>query len=93
MIEYFNSLFASSKSYWNPVISCIDRKIKNEQNEAMLKYIEDQEVKQAIFHMLSDKSSGPDGMSPGFYHKYWQTVGGDVIQMVRAFFATGTLGE
>lgn len=59
----------------------------------MLKCIEDQEVKQEIFHMHSDKSLGPDGMSPGFYHKYWQTVGGVVIRMVRAFFDTSTLGE
>lgn len=79
MIEYFNGLFASSESNWNPITSCIDRKITEEQNESMLKLVEDREVKQAIFHIHYDKSPGPDGMSPGFYHKYWTTVRGDVI--------------
>lgn len=33
--------------------------------------------------------TGPDGMSPGFFYKYWSIVGGDVIQVVRSFFETG----
>lgn len=93
MIDYFYNLFASAESNWQPVIRCIDCKITNEQNEALLKHIEDKKVNQAIFHMHAEKSPGPDGMSPGFYHEYWQTIEEDVVQMVRSFFVTGELGE
>lgn len=93
MLDYFNSLFASTASCCQAVVNCIDSKILNSQNVVLMKSIEYQEVKQAIFHMHSEKSPGPDGMSLGFYHKYWQMVGGDVIQMVKHFFVTGRFEE
>ena len=36
------------------------------------------EIRDALFSMHSDKSSGPDGMNPGFYQSYWDVVGGDI---------------
>ncbi|KAM6557117.1 hypothetical protein CsatB_004136 [Cannabis sativa] len=38
--------------------------------------------------MHPDKSPGPDGMTPGFYQKYWDVVGVDVISQVVDFFET-----
>lgn len=48
-----------------------------------------EEVKRAIFSMYPDKSPGPDGMSPGFFQKYWHIVGDDVCQLVQNFFLLG----
>lgn len=53
--------------------------------------VEVHEVKKAIFSMHSDKSPGPDGMSPGFYQKFWNIGGDDLVKVVRNFFTTGTL--
>lgn len=52
-----------------------------------------QEVKGALFHMHHDKSPGPDGMSPGFYQRYWSIVDTDVTKMVQNFFDTGTFDQ
>lgn len=46
-----------------------------------MKPVEQQEVKNALFHMHPDKSPGPDGMSPGFYQKYWSIVGSDIKKL------------
>ncbi|KAL8092543.1 hypothetical protein AgCh_034709 [Apium graveolens] len=55
----------------------------------LLNDIEKQEVKQALFSMHPDKSPAPDGMSPGFYQKFWHIVGEDVYQSVQHFFQKG----
>uniref|UniRef100_A0A803QS69 Reverse transcriptase domain-containing protein n=1 Tax=Cannabis sativa TaxID=3483 RepID=A0A803QS69_CANSA len=38
--------------------------------------------------MHHDKSPGPDGMNPKFFHKYWHIVGNDVVSSVKDFFRT-----
>lgn len=43
--------------------------------------------------MHPDKSAEPDGMSPGFYQKYWNVVGIDVIKLVTNFFETSVFEE
>lgn len=41
--------------------------------------------------MKPHKSPGPDGVPPIFFHKYWDIVGGDVVQDVQSFFSGGYL--
>lgn len=90
MTEYFSTLFKATNTDWNEVVACVPSRISTAQNRELLADIEPNEVKKALFHMHPDKSPGPDGMSPGFYQKYWSTVGGDVVQIAKDFFAKGT---
>lgn len=55
--------------------------------------MEDEKVKRALFHMHLDKASGPDGMSPGFYQRYWSIVSEDIIRLVKNFFSSGILED
>uniref|UniRef100_A0A803QFT1 Reverse transcriptase domain-containing protein n=1 Tax=Cannabis sativa TaxID=3483 RepID=A0A803QFT1_CANSA len=89
MISYFQNLFTPSITQWDDVVDCIPRTISQLQNEQMLAPIDDKEVQDALFQMHPDKSPGPDGMSPGFYQKFWGIVGKDVVKLVTDFFATG----
>lgn len=93
MVEYFTSLFAATEVDWHSVVNCVYNKVSTSQNDMILQPVDCQEVKQAIFHMHSDKSPGPDGISPGFYHKYWSIVGSDIVQMVTSFFDNGIFDD
>lgn len=71
MEKYFKDLFTATEAEWNEVVNCVPKSITVEQNKNLLKEVDVAEVKRALFHMHPDKSPGPDGMSPGFYHKHW----------------------
>lgn len=54
MKQYFNDLFTASNTNWTEVISCISKRITEDQNRVLLIDIEKQEVKQALFSMHPD---------------------------------------
>lgn len=93
MVSYFTQLFEASDTEWTEVTNCIARTVTDEHNADLLAPVSDIEVKQALFHMHPDKSPGPDGMSPGFYQRYWDIVGYDIVQVVKQFFTDGILSE
>lgn len=89
MINYFSTLFKASEIEWEYVVDCIHTSISTEQNDNLLRAVSKQKVKNALFHMHPDKSPSPDGLSFGFYQKYWSIVGDDVTRLVQRFFETG----
>lgn len=76
MVDYFNELLRTSNVEWEEVVSCIEPKIIDIQTDELLALVENGEVKKALFGIHPDKSSGPDGMSPGFYQRYWSIACG-----------------
>ena len=87
-MEYFQTLFKSTVPDCDPVINCISQSITPDQNRILLTPITEEKVKAATFQMHPDKSPGPDGMTPGFYQKYWDIVGTEVTQVVHSFWST-----
>lgn len=57
----------------------------------MLREIQDLEVKDAMFEIGEDKSSGLDGFTSAFFKSVWETVGPDICATVKEFFANGRL--
>lgn len=90
MVEYFKNLFKATDTQWEDVTNCINSKVLTEQNIKMKLPVLKCEVKQALFYMHPDKSPGPDGMSLGFYQQSWSIIKGDIISLVRQFFAAGS---
>lgn len=86
---YYKKLFTASNVHWDQVVECITQEITTNQNEGLLIPVDAKEVRQAVFQMHSDKSPGPDGFNPGFYQKYSDLVGHDVVQLTQQFFSTG----
>uniref|UniRef100_A0A803PBV4 Reverse transcriptase domain-containing protein n=1 Tax=Cannabis sativa TaxID=3483 RepID=A0A803PBV4_CANSA len=88
---YFESLNTAGSANYNQFVSGIVPSVSPIQNADLLADPTDDEIRSALFHMHPDKSSGPDGMGPGFFQKHWDIVGCDVIQLVRNFFETSVL--
>ena len=91
---YFRSLFASEDvgiqlQVWEE----IPPSVSQEQNEKMLEEVTMEEVKRAVFETNPQKCPGPDGMSAFFYQHFWESVGGDITEMVRRFFRDGVLED
>lgn len=93
MSSYFSNLFSSSGTEWNPLLEGVRHRIDDVQNTSLTSPVETNEVKKALFSMHPDKSPGPDGISPGFYQKFWGIVGKDLVQITRDFFITGQLQD
>lgn len=64
------------------VLKYIPSSISDQQHTELLKLVEEEEVKEAIFHMHPDKAPGLDGMTPAFFQKNWSIFGRDIVQMV-----------
>lgn len=86
MVNYFRDMFTTTNIEDEEVLEGIPLTVSDVQNQELLKPIEEEQVKKALFQMHPDKSPGPDGMSPTFYQKYWKIVGKDVVEYVRNFF-------
>uniref|UniRef100_A0A803QRP6 Reverse transcriptase domain-containing protein n=1 Tax=Cannabis sativa TaxID=3483 RepID=A0A803QRP6_CANSA len=89
MVDYFGGLFSSSSPDIDEVTNVIPRVITDDQANMLMEPIAEDEVRRALFQMHPDKSPGPDGMTPGFFQKYWDVARHDVIAQVKDFFESG----
>ncbi|GKA80136.1 hypothetical protein Tco_0786732 [Tanacetum coccineum] len=49
------------------------------------------EVKDVVFSMGNEKSSGPDGYTAAFFKEAWDIVADDIVDVVHEFFTNGKL--
>lgn len=90
-MDYFDQIFRASNTCWDDILGNIQQSITSLSNEDLLKQVQEEEVKHALFQMNPDKEPGPDGMTPVFFQKYWSIVGGDLVRIVRDFLEKGQL--
>ncbi|WMV29500.1 hypothetical protein MTR67_022885 [Solanum verrucosum] len=62
--------------------TCIDSLVTKDDNEALGKRPEMQEVKNAIFNLNGDSACGPDGLTGRLFQACWDIVGYDILKMV-----------
>ncbi|XP_074336841.1 uncharacterized protein LOC141674013 [Apium graveolens] len=91
IVDYFSELFQAS-----PVTDHLSQREKvqtvtEQQNADLLMPITSEELKGAVDSMHPEKSTGCDGLNPGFYQAYWNIVGKDVVEFCQYFFNTGEL--
>ncbi|KAL0455496.1 UNVERIFIED_CONTAM: LINE-1 reverse transcriptase [Sesamum latifolium] len=65
--------------------------IPHEEGEAMVRPVDRDEVKNAIFDIAEDKAPGPDGYSSGFYKAAWIVIGDEVTAVIQDFFTSGKI--
>ncbi|GJY26444.1 RNA-directed DNA polymerase, eukaryota, reverse transcriptase zinc-binding domain protein, partial [Tanacetum coccineum] len=65
--------------------------LTNEEADAMVKDVSEQEIKTTMFSIDDCKASGPDGYTTCFKKKAWSVIGSDVCLAVKEFFKSGKL--
>nr|GEX27197.1 putative RNA-directed DNA polymerase, eukaryota, reverse transcriptase zinc-binding domain protein [Tanacetum cinerariifolium] len=57
-----------------------------EQNDDLEREVSNEKIKRAVWDCSIDKALGPDGFTFGFYRRYWDIIGNDVVDAVKWFF-------
>ncbi|KAM1431725.1 hypothetical protein ACFXTO_014338 [Malus domestica] len=90
--SYFMELFKSSRpGQIDKLGECLAPCVSAADNLPLTAAVSEEEIKMAIFQIPPIRAPGPDGYSGCFYQDHWDTVGKDVIQIVKAFWHSGTI--
>lgn len=80
LIDYFSSIYSSSNPSGIDEVCCAaGEEIDATTTDLCSTPFEENEVKESIFQMHPTKAPRPDGLPTLFFHKYWSTVGKDVV--------------
>ncbi|KAM1131909.1 hypothetical protein FF1_046365 [Malus domestica] len=91
-ISYFAVLFkSSSPGQIDEIGECLAPRVSAEDNLALTAAVTEEEIKTVVFQIPPIRAPGPDGYSGCFYQDHWDTVGKDVIKIVKAFWHSGTI--
>ncbi|XP_075524522.1 uncharacterized protein LOC142556916 [Primulina tabacum] len=90
--DYFTNLFASNNPTLEDrrnILDCVEPIIDEHMNSILNASFSAAEIKMALFDMHPDKAPGSDGMSVFFYQKFWNSIGGEVIEAVQRILNDG----
>nr|GFC38688.1 RNA-directed DNA polymerase, eukaryota, reverse transcriptase zinc-binding domain protein [Tanacetum cinerariifolium] len=59
------------------------KRISLEQNDDLERKVSNEEIKKAVWDCGIDKAPGLDGFTFGFYRRYWDIIGNDVVDAVK----------
>jgi len=81
--NFFGNLFMSSSPLeMSNVLECIMLRVNEDMNNFLCTPYTRERVDKALKQMHPHKASGPDGMNPFFYQKFWDSFGHDVSAAV-----------
>lgn len=84
IINYLEGLFATgTPTDFESAMAGISNVVSDEMNEELDKEPSDEDIKEALFQMHSNKVPEPDGMHALFFQNFWHIVGGDIILFVK----------
>ncbi|KAM1965307.1 hypothetical protein ACFX15_045668 [Malus domestica] len=82
---------SSSPGQIDEIGECLAPRVSAEDNLALTAAVTEEEIKTVVFQIPPIRAPGPDGYSGCFYQDHWDTVGKDVIKIVKAFWHSGTI--
>lgn len=85
--EHLTNIFSSSGNMsFSELLEVVDSVVTTKMKSSLLKPISNEEVNALVFQLEPLKSLGPDGFPGIFFLNYWDIVGRDVCNDVKAFF-------
>jgi hypothetical protein len=86
--EFYKKLFGKEpkenieldENFWDD-----DEKVTQEENLILEAELTEEEIKRAIDGSYAEGAPGPDGFSFMFYQRFWETIKGDFMPLVRGF--------
>lgn len=81
--DYFQSLFSSIPGDREEIVRrALHPLVTEKENQTLAAIPTASEIKDAAFSIHADKAPGPDGISAGFFHTHWESIGPDIIEEV-----------
>ncbi|GJZ07560.1 RNA-directed DNA polymerase, eukaryota, reverse transcriptase zinc-binding domain protein [Tanacetum coccineum] len=88
---YVDAMKEEEINDFGPYVHLIKKKLNTYEENLMVREVSDEEVKEAMFQIDSNKAPVPDGFSSLFFKKAWGVVGGHVCSAVKEFFKNGRM--
>ncbi|KAM2983667.1 hypothetical protein FF2_009561 [Malus domestica] len=90
--SYFSDLFRSGRpAHFDVPDNGLESRVTLEDNLALTAPVTEEEIIVAAFQIPPTRAPGPDGFFGCFYQDHWDTVGNDVIRIIKAFWHLGRL--
>lgn len=87
---FFIELFSySGRRNLSHVLNFVGRKVTDDMNSKLIKFICFQEVKAVVFQLGRDEAPGPDSFSRWFYHFSWEEISLQIFELVNDFMDSG----
>ncbi|XP_010480831.1 PREDICTED: uncharacterized protein LOC104759619 [Camelina sativa] len=87
--QYFVDLFKRSDVRGvSQMLQEVPSLITDSMNRSLIRKITESKVRKALFAMHPEKTPGPDGMTAMFFQRFWSTIKGDLVALVKDFFRT-----
>lgn len=86
--EYYKNLFGRENGNafnMNPNLWVGVTQVNNEDNWALTKPFEEEEIKEALLQMEKNKAAGPDKIPIEFYQHCWEIIKEDIVAMFNDF--------
>nr|GEX66642.1 RNA-directed DNA polymerase, eukaryota, reverse transcriptase zinc-binding domain protein [Tanacetum cinerariifolium] len=84
--QHFSNRFDKPMEHRAVVDMCYPRSLLIDQQKDLKRMVTKEGVKRAVWDRGTNKSSGPDGFTFGFYRQFWLTIENDVFEAVSHFF-------
>jgi hypothetical protein len=88
-LKYCDQLFKANTSSHEPILSLVESKVTQEENDKLVAPITKEEIRDALFDMHPDKAPGPDGFNPAFYQHFWELCGDDIFEATKEWLERG----
>ncbi|KAJ9561591.1 hypothetical protein OSB04_006751 [Centaurea solstitialis] len=94
-IDHFISIIGTTDTSVIPSLpeDLFTRHLSIAQANHMIRRVQDDEIKDALFSIGNDKAPGSDGFSSKFFKAAWNIVGPDVLLAIHNFFYRGKLAK